>query len=247
MATWYQSNQRLFNQERKALAAACPLLRMAVVGPKFRINSAWELARECALVHGTYNLVVPETGREIGYGIVLLMPPHYPNSPPEMFCNDSKLPIGEIDRHIMSDGRACLGVQGDIITRWSLAPTIVGFLNNFVAPFLAWQAYYEVYHMAPPWGERSHFSQGILEFYAELFGVPNDSCIVRFMQLLARKNRPKGHEPCPCNSGTRLRNCHSHRQALYEIRERLPHHIAEQDLKAHLRGDMSKLPQTRMF
>ena len=36
-----------------------------------------------------------------------------------------------------------------------------------------------------------------------------DSNIKAFMNLLARKNQPKGHEECPCGSGLRLRNCHT--------------------------------------
>lgn len=81
-----------------------------------------------------------------------------------LFCNDPKLPIGVIDRHIMIDGSACLGVYADIMIRWSLEPNIVNFLENFVAPFLVWQAYYDAHQKPPSWGERSHFAKGIIEY-----------------------------------------------------------------------------------
>ena len=51
-------------------------------------------------------------------------------------CNDPKLPIGNIDRHIMPDGSACLGVYADIMIRWIMKPDIVNFLEDFAAPFL---------------------------------------------------------------------------------------------------------------
>jgi hypothetical protein len=238
MGQWYQSNRKLFREERKALASAFPLLRLVVVGPGFRINSVCRLKLECAIVHGIYNLQIPDSCRQIEYGIVLVLPSNYPKRPPEMFSNDPKLPIDNIDRHIMSDGRACLGVQAEISMRWSPGSTIVNFLNSLVAPFLAWQAYYDVQRKAPPWGERSHFARGILEFYAELLGMPVDSSVVGFTRLLARKNRPKGHEPCPCNSGRRLRNCH--RDLLYEIRERVAWQDAARDLEILVRADNTK-------
>jgi len=152
MGQWYKSNRRLFREERKALASACPLLRLAVVGPGFKLNSTYELELESAVVHGTYSLHVPDTSRHIEYGLVLVLPSKYPKRPPVMYCNDPKLPIGNIDRHIMPDGRACLGVQAEISIRWSVGSTIVNFLDSFVGPFLAWQAYYEVHKKPPPWG-----------------------------------------------------------------------------------------------
>lgn len=228
MGQWYESNRRLFREERKALASACPLLRLTVVGSGFSINSACMLKRESAVVHGIYSLNIPDTRREIEYGIVLVLPSNYPKIPPEMFCNDQKLPIGKIDRHIMRDGLACLAVRAEIRAFWPTGSTIVNFLDNLVAPFLAWQAYYDVHHKPPPWGDRSHHKQGILEFYAELLGQSVDSSVVGFMHLLARKNRPKGHEPCPCNSGKRLRNCH--KNLVYDARQSVAWKDAAHDL-----------------
>lgn len=233
MGQWYESDRRLFREEREALAAASPLLRLAVVGPHFKLNDECELKKECAIVHGTYDLHIPESSRQIEYGIVLVFPEHYPKRPPELFCNDPKLPIGNIDRHIMHNGHACLGVQAEIGMRWSQCPTIIDFLENLIAPFLAWQAYYDVHQEPPPWGQRSHFAKGILEFYAELFGMQPDASVVNFIRLLARKNRPKGHESCPCHSGKRLRNCH--RDLLYKTRESVAWQDAAHDLQV-LRG-----------
>ena len=57
MAQWCEGNNKLFREERRALASAFPLLRLAVVGPGFKINSVCILKHECAIVHGIYNLV----------------------------------------------------------------------------------------------------------------------------------------------------------------------------------------------
>lgn len=238
MGQWYESNRRLFREERKALASACPLLRLAIVGPGFKLNSTYGLVLESAVVHGTYSLHVPDTSRHIEYGIVLVLPGDYPKRPPVMYCNDPKLPIGNIDRHIMSDGRACLAVHAEIGTRWPPGSTIIDFLDILVAPFLAWQAYHDEYQKPPPWGECSHGAQGIIEYYAELLSRSADSSVVGFMRLLARKNRPKGHEPCPCNSGERLRNCH--RDLVYDARQSVAWQDAAHDLVVLFRADSTK-------
>jgi hypothetical protein len=236
MAPWYEGDRKLFHKERRALAADFPLLRLVVVGPGVRINNVCKLKHERAIVHGMYNLQIPDSCRQIEYGVGLVLPRNYPKRPPDMFCNDPKLPIGNIDRHIMSDGRACLGVHGEISMRWSSNSTIVDFLESFVAPFLAWQAYYDVFQKAPPWGERSHFAQGILEFYGEILGRTADSSVIGFMRLLARKNRPKGHELCPCTSGERLQSCENHRDLICTLRERVAWQEVARDLEVLERG-----------
>jgi ubiquitin-protein ligase len=235
---WYRSNHRLFLEDRESLTRNHPFLKLKITAPGTPLNSVVSLKREAALVSGIYRLMVPESQRYRDYRIAVVLPDNYPKNPPVMYCNDEKLPIGNIDRHIMNDGRACLGVQGEISTRWSSGSTITNFLDSFVAPFLAWQAYYEDHQKAPPWGERSHYKQGVLEFYAELLRRPVDSSIVGFMRLLARKNLPKGHEPCPCGSGERLRNCH--RDLLYKVRERIAWQHVAHDLEALVRGDGAK-------
>ncbi|MBW2604564.1 MAG: hypothetical protein JRE28_09660 [Deltaproteobacteria bacterium] len=220
------------------MASGAPLLGMVVAGPEFRLNSVMVLKRESVVVCGTYGISIPNSARQIEYWISILMPAKYPKQIPIMFCNDDKLPIGDIDRHIMTDGSACLGVYADIMTRWSLKPDIVNFLEGFVAPFLVWQAYYDAHQKPPPWGERSHFADGIIEYYSELLGMNKYQSVVGFMRLLARKNRPKGHEICPCGSGERLRNCH--RELLYSIREKISWQYVVKDLQTVLRGDRLK-------
>jgi hypothetical protein len=238
MIPWFKSNRKLFREERAALASAAPLLGMVIVGPSFRLNSKLVMKQESVVIRGTYGISMPDSAQQIEYGIAILMPNKYPKQLPHLFCNDPKLPIGVIDRHIMIDGSACLGVYADIMTRWSLKPSIVNFLENFVAPFLVWQAYYDAHQKPPFWGERSHFAEGVIEYYAELLGINSRKTVVEFMRLLARKNRPKGHETCPCGSGEKLRNCH--RELLYSTCEKVSSQHVAKDLNAVFRDNRSK-------
>ncbi|MBC2714087.1 MAG: hypothetical protein HF978_02150 [Desulfobacteraceae bacterium] len=134
-----------------------------------------------------------------------------------------------IDRHILKNGYACLGVQAEIRQKWPQGSLIVDFIENIIEPFLAWQAYYDEFQKVPPWGERSHFPDGILEYYAELLQLSESGLIKDFMTLLARKNNPKGHEFCPCQSGKRLRHCH--RELIDNVRKIINWEVVGLDLK----------------
>lgn len=205
---WYESNKRLFVEEKDFLAIKYPFLKMEILPSGTRINKVFALRTESAIVSGIYRLLIPDSQRYLDYRIVVLLPDNYPRRIPRMYCNDRKLPIGNINRHIMSDGSACLGVNAEISQKWRYNSRIVPFLDEIVAPFLVWQTYYDEHRQPPPWGQRSHYDQGILEFYSELLGITAGHNVETFMKLLARKNHPKGHEECPCGTGRRLRDCH---------------------------------------
>lgn len=227
---WYHQNQHLFRIERKALAEKGPLMMLSIAEPGFHINPVCEINTECAVAHGNYVLKTPTMQEEIEFNIALVLPENYPHLPPVMFCNDTKLPICNIDRHILKNGQACLEVRTEIKRRWPQGSNLVDFLTNLVDPFLAWQVYYDAFGEPPEWGGRSHGIKGILEYYVERIGRPADENVIGFIILLARKNVPKGHELCPCGSGKKLRHCH--RQLIRDLRERISWLDVAKDLVA---------------
>lgn len=241
LTPWFKKNRNLFEEERAAIAKACPLMGLSIVGPEFRVNEFVLLKNligqeiEAAVVHGTYSVEVPTSEKNIEYGIVLVTPSNYPNRPPDMFVNDAKLPIptkgSYKERHIMNGGLACLAVDAEISLRWRPNPNLVNFLESFVAPFLVWQAYYDTHGKPPPWGDRPHEEDGILDFYKEFWGEIDSEAlnIKHLMTLLSQKNAPKGHEICPCGSGKRLRDCH---WGLVKDRwQKLYHHDVMKDIE----------------
>ena len=229
MQQWYLNNRRLFHHELNALFKSCPLMMLSIVGSGHQINSIVETVSECTIAHGTHILEAPNNSDEIEYGIALCFPNNYPKSPPIMYCNDPKLPVGRLDRHILSDGQACLEVRPEVKRRWPPGSNIVDFIKSLVDPFLAWQTYYDAFGKPPAWGERNHGKKGVIEYYAELLGRPADESVTNFLRLIARKNQPKGHEICPCGSGKKLRDCH--RSLLYKVREYIDPEDALYDLK----------------
>lgn len=68
----------------------------------------------------------------------------------------------------------------------------------------------------------------IFEFYRGLLGKKEDIVVINFIRLLAKQNAPQGHEPCPCGSNKKLRNCH--KELVLENRERLQWQLVRKDL-----------------
>jgi hypothetical protein len=232
---WYKSNQRLFREERDALASK--RLQLEIVGPGTAVNQYVGLKIEAAVARGILVLEVPGTTRKYEYEIALVFPDDYPKHPPTMYGNDPKLPV-DIDRHMITGGQACLGAPSEVRRKWASAPNIIAFVDEIVAPFLAWQVYYDTYGCPPEWGQRSHGKEGIIEFYAEILGLTVNDNIEGFMELLARKNPPGGHEICACGSGNRLRSCH--RGAVSSAREKVNWQDVKIDLNLLKRSEISK-------
>jgi hypothetical protein len=81
---------------------------MVIASPGFRLNSESYLKWESTVVQRTYGISIPNSAHQVKYGIFILMPNQYPKQLSHLYCNDPKLPIGDIDRHIMPDDSACL-------------------------------------------------------------------------------------------------------------------------------------------
>lgn len=228
MRQWFDSDPEYFQKENAAVKTEQPGLSLEIAPKGTRVTESHSLACDRAICRGTYALRVPDSDRSYEYSITLITHATHPEGLPALCCNDPKLPAGNLARHIMSDGTACLGVGAEIKRRWRPENGLVGFFHDFVSPFLAWQVYYEANGHAPPTGQRAHFGKGILEFYAEDLGLPDLSGVSDFMKLLAKQDRPKGHLTCPCGSGKKLRDCHG--ELIWRARENLPWQHVRDDL-----------------
>lgn len=209
-------------------------------------NHRWNLDQENArlsvafpelvmAVHSDGSGIV--TGRlsvagDIGYTVQLVVPIEYPAREPILICKQDEVPW-EIDRHVYEkNGVACLCSRSETRIHWPLGSDITDFVSKLVHPYFVGQFYYDTHGSWPPTGERSHGKAGILETFRELLselGSPSETQIERFLQLLARKNAPQGHESCPCGSGKRSRNCH--RNLMLQLRSCIDPRHAALDLK----------------
>jgi hypothetical protein len=172
--------------------------------------------------------VVPSTS----YSINLLIPRKYPHEVPTLYCDRNEI-AWEADRHVYENsGIACLCAPSEFRKHWPSESRLTLFFERLIIPFLAGQFYYQTQGVWPDTGQRSHGPKGILEAYKEMAEPLGDTSIptlLRLMMVLARDNRPKGHEACPCGRGKILRKCHV--QVLRKLRMEVQPEHAQRDLE----------------
>ena len=191
--TWHRRNPELLATEQDCLEEAYPDLFL-------------DGSRAQAVVKGVMNAI-----GDVGYSVNLLIPDRYPQGIPIQRCDPKEIPW-DIDRHVYPRaGVACLCVPSEYRFHWPHGSNLADFLRDLVQPFFVGQAYYQAHGRWPAGAERSHGRVGVIEAYRDILSslepVTSEK-IQRVMQLLVRKNHPKGHEICPCGSGRRLRHCH---------------------------------------
>lgn len=110
------------------------------------------------------------------------------------------------DRHISTDGSACLYLPEDLAVRCSDPFDILGFLRGPVRTFFLGQAGVEL-GVPFPLGEWGHGPEGMKQLLTELLGFDDIQACIKALDLLSGKV-VKGHWSCPCGSNRRLRECH---------------------------------------
>lgn len=208
------------------MEAAYPTLRLSVHPPGTRINDKTILARPSAAALGT--LPVDPTGQRttVAYRVAFLFPKNFPGRAPLLFYDDPAVPF-VADRHVMTDGRACLCAPSDLLRHWPLGSSVTHFIEALVRPHLVGQYCYDVTGAWPHAG-RSHGFAGLWEAYAERIGTRDQGMIARFLLALREPRARSPGSACPCGSGSPLTDCHA---ALYaELRS----HVTPQQVAADL-------------
>lgn len=145
-------------------------------------------------------------GREISdvFDVEMFIPREFPDAHPVVWEAGSR--ICKDFTHVNIDGSFCLAVPLDINEVLSNDPSLLGFVDNLLIPYLYSYCYWEQFQEMP-YGERSHGAKGYLEYYLDLFNAKNVSSVLRgVIGLLVDGYRP--HEKCACGSGKKALRCH---------------------------------------
>ena len=195
------------------LASYQPELRASRKGTEILILGRYQLHDESAVVLTKAPIST--------YDVEIWLATDFPKTEPWVFEVGRRIPR-DLDRHMFSNGRCCVTVW----EAWlATAPQVSfeAFLTGPVHEFFLSQFWYEL-NGEWPFGEWSHGLEGLREAYAEIFENPRDGTRLRaYLEVLSRE-RPKGHWPCPCGSGRRLRNCH--RERVIALHHRIPPPLA---------------------
>ena len=189
---WHLAERDSYSNMKAEVGAAYPDLRFLIQD-------------ECVFIQGSFP--IKEDGAVLDrYSIDVRVPRDFPKALPVLREVGGRIPWNA-DRHVNSNGDACLFVPDE---RWRYFPergTLLEFLIGPVRNFLIGQSLFESAGKWP-FGQRGHGNAGILEAYGEMLNIsPDRETVMAFLGLLSRRE-VKGHWPCPCGSDKILRKCH---------------------------------------
>jgi len=138
------------------------------------------------------------------FEIEIVIPEDYPTSLPAVTELQGK--VRSDYEHLYSDGTFCLAPPLAERQAFNEDPTLLGFFNHLVIPYLYSYCYWEK-HGSYPFGDRPHGFHGLIEHYLEIFETQAKPELRDGLERIVKYGY-RGHHPCPCGSGIIIRNCH---------------------------------------
>lgn len=138
------------------------------------------------------------------FDIELTIPNNFPEMFPQVRETGGRIDIGY--GHINSNRTLCLAVPIEERRVFLEQPSLLGFVNRLVIPYLYGYCYWEKcgHH---PFGEAAHGEEGILHHYMDTLGLSGEVAVLAVISFLYEYGY-RGHHDCPCGSGQKVRTCH---------------------------------------
>uniref|UniRef100_UPI00402B8413 hypothetical protein n=1 Tax=Methylomonas sp. PHL2-19 TaxID=3438878 RepID=UPI00402B8413 len=114
--------------------------------------------------------------------------------------------IGTDYDHRNPNGTLCLAVPVEQRSIFLENPTLLGFVNRLVIPYLYGYCFFKK-HGRHPFDEAAHGYEGILRYYIDTLGLRDSLSALNVISFLLEHGY-RGHHNCPCGSGLRVRACH---------------------------------------
>ena len=207
---WHLANPLLFEKEKAEVEASYPNLHVHVVDDVVFVRGTFPVAHEGEVFDR--------------YQIEIELPRGYPGSIPVVREIGGRIPCIKDFHMNPSDGTACVLLLDERWEVWPIGSSLLEFLNVPVRNFFLGQSLVERGD-AWPFGHWKHGTDGIREYYAKLLGTDDVRGIKKYLEYLSKK-KIKGHWPCACNSGKRLRDCHG--DAVRGLSRKMPRQVASE-------------------
>lgn len=209
--TWQRSDPALYEKEKAEVEAQFPDLHFVVENDFVYVRGGFPVMFEGKVLDR--------------YSVELQLAQNHPAGLPVVRETGGRIPR-DIDRHILSNGTACVLIPDE---RWRLWPEGTALLKYLTCPlhsfFLAQTMVEEGQDW--PFGQWAHGAKGIFQFYRELLKTSDLRVMTTYLDYLAAK-KVKGHWLCPCGTGKKLRDCHFGQ--VKDLREKISRKDAERSL-----------------
>lgn len=138
------------------------------------------------------------------FDIELTIPNDFPDMLPRVRETGDRIST-EYD-HRNPGGTLCLAIPVEQRRVFFEEPTLLGFVNRLVIPYLYGFCFYTK-HGYHPFDEAAHGYEGILRHYVDTLHLHDDLAALRVICFLFEHGY-RGHHDCPCGSGRKVRACH---------------------------------------
>lgn len=140
------------------------------------------------------------------YRLRIQVPYSFPRQLPDVIEIGKKIPQNP-EFHINEDRTLCLGSPLRLLWLISKKPTMTGYAEYCLVPYLYAISYKLKMGGDFPWGELSHGSPGELDDYTGLFGLQTHDQARYALKLLEMKKRIANKKKCPCGCNQKLGKC----------------------------------------
>lgn len=220
---WRKSRAQVLDEIRSELATSYPSLHL------------FEESGRDPEVRGTFE-VKGEGGRVLDTFLVRIqIPQNYPRDLPVVWEIGGRIPCLR-DRHIESDGKACVLLPDD---RWRTFPVGAAFSVYLGGPLRSFFLSQTAFELTGEWpfGEWGHGGLGIVQFYQAALGTQDLLTIALFLESLG-KGAFEPFRPCPCGSDKRLGACC--RKKWLDLRQKVDPQTARRSL-GHLAAEIHEV------
>jgi hypothetical protein len=206
--TWQRNDPALYEKEKAEVEARFPELHFVVENDLVYVRGSFPVMFE--------GLVLDR------YSVELQLARNHPAGLPVVRETGGRIPR-QLDRHVLRDGSACVLIPDE---RWRLWPAGSALLTYLTGPLHSFFLAQTMVGEGQPWpfGQWAHGARGVFQFYRELLHTSDLGVMTTYLDYLAAK-KVKGHWPCPCGNGKKLRECHF--QQVKDLREKIPRKVAE--------------------
>jgi hypothetical protein len=211
---WHRDDPALYEKEKAEVEAHFPDLHFVVEGDLVYVRGSFPVLHERDVLDR--------------YSIELQLTRDHPKSLPVVLEVGGRIPRHN-DRHINpADGTACVLLPDERWKLWPVGTPLLRFLTGPVHSFFLAQSLVEE---GEPWpfGQWAHGVKGVFQYYRELLNTSDLPVITKYLEYITAK-KVKGHWPCPCNKGNRLRDCHF--RLIIDLREKISRKDALKSLEA---------------
>ncbi|MBN1617898.1 hypothetical protein JW887_00975 [Candidatus Dojkabacteria bacterium] len=173
----------------------------------------------------------PVGGEEIldCYKLKIVVPDIFPDALPKVMELDNKIPTDNIF-HVNWDGTLCLGSPIRLMMKISAMPTLSGYAQTCIMPYL-YAVSYKLQHGGRfIFDELAHGEEGVVDDYIQLFGVKSPEQVMNVLKMLSTNDEDYHHLQCPCGCGNTLNDC-SYRLKIDSLRKIAPIEWFEKHLR----------------